>query len=240
VRRLLPLILLALLAVPAPGHAALPQPRAHATDAAAMKALVQVARKVEACRTRTLIYYDCDNSGTVRAYLAKGVLFEQSSVGMYTLMARSKQGRRFRLGRGANAQIFATCTPAGRGACPRSGIWKPKPAPVANPPLGAEWLQQERALVADLERLIAVIESCRARSGSLAACQDDPEVQAASQSGWVFVPEWRFDVQLEQGYVHGTGFASTRFEYAWLPDGTTERNCMAMSGIISPCVDGYW
>lgn len=236
-RRLLPLIFFALSLVPAAGAPArAPQPRAHSGDAAAMKAVVAYARKVEACRTRMLDYTRCDDPPP----LETGIRFEAASAASYAISARSRQGRRFRLVQSAGRKLAATCTPAGRGACPRSGRWKPSPAPVPNPPFGAEHLEQERMLVTDLEALIVVIERCRARTGSLAACQKDPDVEAAARSDWVILPDRRFDVQLEQPYVHATGFGSTQFEYAWLPDGTTERNCMPLPGIISPCVDGRW
>lgn len=225
-----------LLAVPAVGDARVPpKPRVHASDAAAMKAVTQYARGLERCRSRTLDYMRCDNSPPP----SKGIRFEQTSYKDYAISARSRQGRNFRILRDGNP-LVATCTPAGRGACPRSGRWKPKPLPVPTPRFGEEWLPHERELVRRFEALIAVIESCRARAGSLTACQDDPDVQAAARWDELIFPDGRFDLQLDQPAVAATARSSTQFRYEWLPDGTTDRSCQNPIGYTSPCVDGRW
>jgi hypothetical protein len=110
-----------------------------------------------------------------------------------------------------------------------------------SPAWGEEWLPHERELVKRFEALIAVIERCRARTGSLAACQDDPEVQAAARWDMLIAPDGRFDVQLDQPAVAATARSSNQFRYDWLPDGTGERNCQLYSPhLVSPCVDGRW
>jgi hypothetical protein len=232
VGRLTALILLALALAPASAQAA---PRVHKTDAAATKAVTQFALVAERCRAQWLDYSRCDRYPAP----SKGIGVEGWGSHNYTIYARSRQGRRFRIERDG-LLLKATCTPRGRGACPRNGRWKPKPMPVPTPPFGEEWLPHERELIKRFEALIAVIEGCRARTGSLAVCQDDPDVQTAARWDELIFPDGRFDLQLDQAAVVATARSGTKYLYEWLSDGTADRGCHVSPGFASPCIDESW
>ena len=238
-RRLVSLLVLALLVLPA-GSASgtIPKVRASATDAAAMKAVVSVARKIEACRATTIDYTSCDTPPPP----ARGVLIEAASPQTYLLSARSRPGRRFKLARGMDGSLAATCTPAGRGACPRSGVWKPKPRPVMTPAYGTEWLPNERAVVAHLELLIAAVDRCGAGTGTRVGCASEPDVTAARAA--LHAVTWdRVELELgEHGhYVHATAGSGTIFVFSWTPGGGGLRECQKyLPHYVSPCVDGRW
>lgn len=228
---------LALLAVPA-SASAYPKPRVLATDAAAKKALVSVARKVEACRSGTVDYTRCD----AQPPLSRGVLFEASSSSTYVLSARSRPGRRFRLARGMDGSLAATCTPAGRGACPRSGIWKPAPRPVMTPAFGEEWLVHEREFLVRFDALVAAAETCRAARGTFEGCFDSPPVRGARNYVAALTGE---QPQMELGtgssYIHARAVSGTEFVVSWFADGTVDRACQKyLPHLVSPCVDGRW
>jgi hypothetical protein len=238
VRRVLLLSLLALLALPAPASAAAPKPRALASDAAATTALVKAARKIEACRTKTLDYTACDNPLPP----ARGVVIAATTQYVYVLEARSKQGRRFTLERGTGGELLSTCTPAGQGACGKAGTWKPKPRPVMSPGPGQEWVAHEREVVLHLNALVAELERCRAQRGTFEGC--DSDLAVASARSWPGLP---FGVELvlagpgTNSQLQAQAKSGTWFQHYWTPDGTSERNCLKFSyAMVSPCVDGRW
>jgi hypothetical protein len=237
VRRLVPLLFLALLALPASAAAAPPKSRALATDAAAKRTLVAAARRLEACRASTLDYTRC-----YVPPLSSGVLFDAVSFSTYILSARSRARRRFALARGHDGALVATCTPAGRGACPPAGVWKPTPRPAMTPPFGHEWLAHEREVVARFEALIATVEACRAATGGLDGCAATPRVWGARQYLAALTgqqPQVELGPHTYHAYVQAA--SSTEFVVTWMRDGGADRQCQKfLAHLVSPCVDGRW
>ena len=213
------------------------QPRAHPNDAAAMKALSRYAVKAEACRAKTHTYYECDDG---RA--PTGIRFVSSTASSYSLAARSRTGRRFTLARASNGKLSATCSPKGRGGCGARGTWKPSPLPELNPPLGEDWLAQERELVRRMLALVEILERCHATTGDYGACRTD-ELEAARRWDGAYTPQgFGFGIELERSSytITATSRASTRFTYSRRPDVGVERSCTKLPPVVSPCRDGSW
>jgi hypothetical protein len=240
-RRLLPLTILTLLAVPANAQAArwhLVKP--HSTDAAATKALSRFAVKLEACRSRTIDYHSCADDEVRDTPYVRYELYDSHN---YAVYARAKTGRRFRLERAAVGKLTATCSPKGRGACGRRGTWKPAPMPVMNPAPGTEWLAHERELVVRLLALTEVIDRCYASTGDFTRCRTD-EMEAARRWEMLWGPPgangFTVDLQEQDYMVSGTSRASTRFVYVRSPRGV-ERWCdQPNPRIETPCAGGGW
>lgn len=215
-----------------------PKVRALPNDTAATRALVAHARKVEACRTETLDYAECDKQPPRK----KGVLFESASSGTYAITARTKRGGRFRLARDANGELAATCRPAGRGACSRSGTWTPSPEPVMTPAFGHEWLEHERQVVALLEKVVAAVDRCRAARGTFDGCTSAQEVKTAVRRVRKLTLQ-EAGVQPGPGAFHAYAHTAngSQFSQTWLLDGGVERSChKSLPNLASPCEDGRW
>jgi hypothetical protein len=199
--------------------------------------LVSAARKIEACRSKTIDYTRCDSPLPV----ARGVLIAESTNASYVLVARSRQGRSFRLERTTGGELLATCTPAGRGACGKAGTWKPKPKPVMTPRFGEEWLAHERELVARLETLVTALERCRAARGAFEGCESDLDVAGAA--AWPGAP-FGFHLHLVadgSSSVQAQAASGSWFQHNWNADGSSERHCLKFSyAMVSPCVDWRW
>jgi hypothetical protein len=235
VRRLLPVLILALLALPGGAAAAgPPKTSALASDAVAMKTLAQAAVKVERCAAKTLDYTRCDSPGELA--LPRGVLLDASTSTGYGLTARSRQGRRFRLDRSGES-LTATCTPAGRGRCAPAGTWRPSPKPVRSRAWVEHWLAHERELVARVLSVVDMIERCHAATGDFGRCRT-PEVEAAAA---VWPNPLRIDLYEDSYYVAAISAASTEFLYQRSPDGTVHRDCRFLDlKLVSPCDGERW
>jgi hypothetical protein len=234
-RRAVPLLIAALLAVPASASAAEPPVKPHPTDAAAITALVRAANVVEGCAAREWDYTNCDD----RPAAWPRVRIGWASSSEYGMRARSKQGRMFRIEREFDTRKLI-CSPRGRGACGRKGTWKPRPALVAGPSFATQWLERERELAARIETIVTLLNECRAQTGDYSQCLT---AEVESLLRWEFLirpiflylrPTW-YDLRA-QAWGSATTLAYTMYE-----DGIPERFCHKVNPALqSVCVDETW
>ncbi|MDQ3935730.1 MAG: hypothetical protein M3340_13985 [Actinomycetota bacterium] len=232
-RRALPLLIAALLALPASASAA--APKVQPTDAAAMKSIVRVASAIERCAAKTYDYTSCDDSPRP----STGVRIAASTFTSYRLRAQSRQRRVFFLDRGAGGELLATCTPAGRGACPPSGIWRPRPRPARGPDFARQWLAHERELVARLEAIVGLLDACAASTGDYTGCRT---TEVEGLLAWeMLVRPMTFELHPGGYHLSAAARSATQFTTARGSDGTVERHCYkVVPSLVSPCVNGAW
>lgn len=231
-RRAVPLLIAALLALPASASAA-PRFKVHPTDAAATKALVRAVNKLERCATPVYDYMRCRVPHTV----TREVRFETVGSEIYRVRATSRQRRTFWLDRSFDT-LAATCTPAGRGACPASGIWKPR-GRAAGPRFASMWLNHEQELAARIDAIGALLDACRASTGDYTLCRT-AEVEDLLAWDRLALP-MHLDLQPARYYVRGTALSATTLVLTMHEDGIPERSCSQPNpALVGVCAGEAW